>query len=747
MRNNFIRGGRRWLAALLLLLFIGTVARSQGLRGVVLNMESGAPVARAWLLLTPVDKANGEARTQSADEEGMFHFPDLRPGQWEINVTRAGFRPLHLDVRIPSGEERDMIIHLSEQPYETLPVVVTGTHRHSGVGHEDELGSVLRGKQLDRELGLSLAATLRNEVGVAMRSMGPAPARPVIRGLGGDRVFLAEDGVKTVDLSSTSPDHAVTIEPFGAERIEVLRGPRVLTKSPVTIGGMVNVVRHEIPLDPHDTILGALGLYGESANRGYLGSLTLEAPLRPVLLRGEISRRETGDMRTPAGELRNSWSRTLNMALGGSVVREQGMVGAAQRHYALSYGVPGGFIGAHPNGVDIEMERRQSSVKASLTAPVHFLHDIGITAARTYYRHKEFEASGLIGSEFLVVDWQGTLQANHHGFDVVDEGSFGVYAAYRDIGFGGYVFTIPATSLAIAPFLYERFHVGVFSFEAGARYNFDRITPQREKSDARIGHIRERVFHTWSASLSMLYPLTDIVRLGANISRSSRVPTIEELYSEGPHLAAYSYEVGDPELEAERGIGLELFITHEFDGLSWNVSAFRNTLSSFITPRNTGTINYSTFLPIYRSSGVEAVLQGFEAQLDWDASERIRVELSAAWTHGGFAGDGEPLPSIPPLKARIALTWREASWQVGVSSDAAARQDRVDTFEQPTAGYAILNAFAQYTRVAGGLVHNLSLNADNLLDHEYRNHLSRVKSILPEAGFNVRATYKVHFTL
>lgn len=744
-RHQCVRGFSA--CVLYLLILQSTVsAQTSSLRGVVLHAESGEPVPYVHLLLQPKTPGSATPQSQSADEHGAFHIRDIPATGWTLRVTRAGYRPQTLDVQVPADEERNIIIYLTEVPYETRPVIVTGTHRHSGVGHDEELGSVLRGKELDRELGLSLAATLKNEVGIAMRSMGPAPARPVVRGLGGDRVFLAEDGIKTVDLSSTSPDHAVTIEPFGAERIEVLRGPRILTKSPVTIGGMVNVVRHDIPIDMHQDIIGGFGLYGETANRGYLASFVTEAPAGPLLLRGDISRRETGDLRTPVGKLGNSWSRTLNYALGGSMIREEGMFGVAQRQYTLSYGVPGGFVGAHPRGVNIDMERRQSSAKGNLNLHSDFIHDIQLTAARTYYRHREFEASGLIGSEFLVVDWQAGLTLDHHAIGIVDEGLIGISASHRDVTFGGFVFTVPAVSKSLAPFVYERFHLGAVNLEAALRLNHDVITPVTEKKDARIGHIRERSFTTWSASVSALYPLTDIVRVGANISRSSRVPTIEELYSEGPHLAAYSYEVGNPDLGEEHGIGTELFVTHKYEDFTWTLTTFRNTLTSYIIPRNSGEINYSTFLPIYRTMGVEALLYGVEGQLAWAFGEQLLLDLSVAYTHGNISDSGSPLPQIPPLKGRGALSWKGGSWQLGLSLDAATAQHRVDTFEEATAGYAVVNAFVQYTRIANGLIHNLSLNGDNLFDHEYRNHLSRVKSILPEAGINLRATYKLHFT-
>jgi iron complex outermembrane recepter protein len=188
-------------------------------------------------------------------------------------------------------------------------------------------------------------------------------------------------------------------------------------------------------------------------------------------------------------------------------------------------------------------------------------------------------------------------------------------------------------------------------------------------------------------------------------------------------------------------------VTHKYDDFTWSLTTFRNTLTSYIIPRNSGEINYSTFLPIYRTMGVEALLYGVEGQLAWALGEQVLLDLSVAYTHGSISDNGDPLPQIPPLKGRGALRWKGGSWQIGLSMDAATAQHRVDTFEEATAGYAVVNAFVQYTRIAGGLIHNLSLNGDNLFDREYRNHLSRVKSILPEAGINVRATYKLHFSL
>ncbi|MCB2203957.1 TonB-dependent receptor [bacterium] len=722
------------------------LAQQAGLRGIVLDAESGASIENAYLFIYPQSDP-GAAREQTTQEEGSFFFEKLKPGPYSLRINRAGYHEQSMNVDVPAHEERDMIIYLRERNYRTEPVVVTGTHMHSRVEDPSEVATVLRGKDLDRELGLTLAATLKNETGIAMRAMGPAPARPVIRGLGGDRVLITEDGNKTTDLSATSPDHAVTIEPFAAERIEVLRGPRVLTQSPVTLGGVVNVIRHDIAMDRHEHVLGSVGVYGESANRGYLASAHASVPLASFILRGDVSRREAGDLDTPEGRLHNSSAASTDMGFGGSYIDGGSYGGASYRGYDLAYGVPGGFVGAHPNGVDIELERRQINARASYAVDGSFLHDVSVQASRAYYRHKEFEASGLIGSEFRIVNYPGRIWMTHHSVGPIDEGNIGLNYEYRDFSVGGFVFTSPSTSMNLAPYLFERWTMGPVEMEAAVRYNYDRITPLHDDPNARIGHIREREFHTWSASATALIDVTDIVHVGMNVSRSSRVPTIEELFSEGPHLAAYSYEVGNPNLPEEHGIGTELFLYHRWDALYFNINLFRNALQSFITPRNTGEINYATFLPVYATSSVEALLYGAEAQIGWHILPELQVDASVSYTHGSFAETGDPLPQIPPVKGRVGVTWKRETLQLGMHSTFAGRQSRVDAFEEETAGYAILGGFAQYSFSTGAQVHNLSLSAENVLDQVYRNHLSRVKAVLPEAGVNLRLTYKLHFEL
>lgn len=716
-------------------LFFGQV----NLTGKVIDAHSGESIPAAVL---HVEKLNYYLTT---DNDGNFKIEGLDSAKYTIHISHIAYASEHYQVDLTSGKAERVIFQLSPKAVEISQVVITGEHSHSKLEELSASSNKLQGRRLEKNLGLTLASTLKNEAGLAMRSMGPAPARPVIRGLSGDRVMIAEDGSKSVDLSSTSPDHAVTIDPFNLESIEVIRGPKLLLNSSTTIGGMVNIVKHEIPVDPHDEVYLTLGGYGESSNKGYLGSVITEIPIDNFILKGELSRRKTNDLNTPIGSLENSYSENLNYGGGVSYIYKDGYSGIAFKKFELDYGIPGGFIGAHPNGVDIAINKHRINFSSKYNFGDTFIESIKLDISRDYYRHKEFEANGAIGSEFRITHYNGRATINHNELSVFDNGTFRFNGELRDFNIGGFVFTSPAKLYNFSFALFENISLERINIELGARVNFDKIEPERQNHQSDIGLIRTRNFETFSLSGSFLYSLSDIIYIGANISRSSRIPTIEELYSEGPHLAAYSYEVGNPNLNAETGIGTEFFIYHQFDKLNFNLNIFYNDLNNFIVPRKTGEINYQTFLPVYQTSGVGARFYGTDGRIEWKISQVYSLTLSASYTIGKFKEVGNNLPQIPPLKGFAGIQYTRDNFIFSINTEMAAAQNNVDQFEEPTVGYIILNASAQYSINTRLAVHNFTFNIDNLLNKEYRNHLSRVKSVLPEAGRNFRLTYKLYF--
>lgn len=740
-RYSVEQGHSRYQGVILLFVFFySTLTYSSGMKsdltGFVIDIETSKPVANAVIQILGTDIYS------TSKEDGSFQFLKLEEKQYQIKVTHISYQEKLILVDLAQHRTQNLIVYLLPRAINLSPVIITGESKPTLFDEINELSNVLKGKELQRDLSLTLASTLRNETGLAIRSMGPAPARPVIRGLGQNRVLISEDGIASSDLSATSPDHAVTLEPFTVERIEVIRGPKVLLQTPTTIGGVVNVIRKEIPEEIHNQTHASIGGYGESANKGYLGSIVTEIPFKPFSLRIEISRRKTADVLTPVGELNNSYSENLNYSIGTSLIKNWGFIGISFRNFELEYGVPGGFVGAHPNGVDIQLYRRQINLKSNIEFESELIKGLESNYSYVLYRHKEFENSGRIGAEFKVQTHLANVNINHNSIGFLSSGIIGLSFEFKDFEVGGFVFNPPSNSINISAYLFETFNVQRFHFELGARYNFDEVKPQTEKADAKIGYIRRRNFNTYSLSFSSLYEISDIVFAGINLSKSSRVPTIEELFSEGPHLAAYSYEIGNPELKAETGFGSEFFIYHKFEKLFFNINVFYNNLDNYIIPRNTGEINYATFLPIYASEGVGAEFFGIENQVDLKICKYFTFNNSVSFTRGIFKS-GASLPQIPPLKGKVEIRYNSDNFVIGLSTEWAGKQNKVDQFEELTAGYVVLNNYYQYNFQTEDLIHSIALSIDNIFNKEYRNHLSRVKSILPEAGRNFRLSYRL----
>jgi iron complex outermembrane receptor protein len=677
------------------------------------------------------------------DENGYFEFDVIAKNYFSLEFSLISYKNRYQSFYPDSL--RKIIVKLTPVGFVTPTISVTESFSESKYNELLEESGVLKSKELQKDLGSTLAATLKNESGLSVRSMGPAPSRPVFRGLTGDRVLISEDGVKTNDLSGTSPDHAVTIEPFTLERIEVLRGPSILTKTTTTIGGIVNVVRNDIPVRIPSRFTFQSGIFGETSNNGLLGAFVGELPVYNFVLRGEVSKRKADNLKTPVGTLQNSNLNTNNYSASLSYVLKNGYFGGSYREFQSDYGIPGGFVGAHPKGVDISMLKQQLKFKSEFVLNSKLFKDVQFNFISDRYNHKEFEASGLIGAEFGIKDYSGDLFVNHKNLGFIENGTWGISADYRDFNIGGYVFTSPTKSVKLSAYFYESIRLNKTSIEFSGRYNYDNLKPDPLNPNSYIGLITPRTFNTVSLSLSAIQDISDEIHLGAAISRSSRVPTIEELYSEGPHLAAYSYEIGNPYLQNEWGIGSELFAHYKSENVFSMISLFVNNLPYYIIPRNSGDTNYATLLPIYRTSGESAFLFGFEGQLDVNFWKHLSFTANISYTNGRFKDTGNPLPAIPPMKGLFEINYKRENFAFGINTELATAQNRVDDFENPTPGYGIMNTYAQYSLITGQFIHSLSVNFENIFNKEYRNHLSRVKSIMPEAGRNFRLTYKIFF--
>ncbi len=731
----------------------------QSIRGTVISEETGEPVGWVTMHIQELD------RTLTTHEDGSFEFTRIPSGTHFIRAQRVGYETKEYKVEVREGEIAEVEIQISETVFRSDVVEVRGT-----AVERDELeldaDFSISGSRLRQQLGQTIAETLDDEPGLAQRTMGPAPSRPVLRGLGGDRLLILEDGGRTGDLSATAADHALAIEPMTAEQIELIRGPSSLVYGSNTLGGVINVHRGQIPTNLIDHHHGSVSFQGESVNRGTSGGVRSYGPIAGnFAYRADASIRNAQNIGTPAGTLDNTGITTLNASLGTSWLPSWGMIGVSGNYYDTEYGVPGGegIAGAHPGGVDIEMYRRYLEAKAQIELGSGFARRLDFNGTYSYYHHKELEygqdrETPIVGSEFGVLTTNIKGKFHHRGNRFLESGIIGSWYEYRDYAAGGLTFPTTSDEHALAGFAYQKWNVpSSWNVESALRYDYRRVTPSEEVFSAFIGQLREREFTGFSASVTAEYNITSDIRAGFTGIRSYQAPGVDELFSEGPHLAVYRFEKGNPDLEDEQGLGTELFTRISTDRLRFRGSIFRNQIDDYIYVRNTGEESLKrTDLTAYQFSGDRVLMHGAEANYELRLTDWLMHNATFSYVRGEFidpdsrppflsTSSGDGIPLMPPFNGRVELEYNRSDLKVGLRGRFATDQDRTDEYEVPTDGYLIGDLYAQYNLEYGNQMHTFSFTLENFTNTEYRQHLSQIREIMPEPGINAKLLYRFYF--
>lgn len=729
----------------LTLLFFLLMARNglgAALSGHVTDNE-GRPLADVNVFIPEL------ARGATTDADGHFRLLNLPAQLVRVEFSFIGYKTeiVHIDL---SGKSPVIDVVLQPTTIEMKPVMVREIAQSA-----DEIKTtpiLLNGQILRENLGMTIAETLNNEPGLDQRTMGPAPARPVLRGLSGDRLLVLEDGERTGDLSATSADHAVAIEPMTAEQVEVIRGPSTLLYGSNTLGGVINVVRNHIPGQIPDRIAGSLSVQSESVNTSASTGLRLSIPYQKLSLNMDGSLRQAEDVHTPKGKLRNTGITTFNGSISLGWHEPWGLLSISGSWYNSDYGIPGGFAGAHPNGVTVKMERLHQESALTWTPNTRgcasWLKRLEITQTFTHYDHQEVETGDIIGISFSVDTHNYSTLAHLRPYFIFDRGAIGLRGEYRYFVMGGLSFAPDNTEQTLAAFWYQSAQIRNVSFESALRFDYRRVDPDDDEEgiyDDEVGLIRPRTFNGLSTSLAAAWPLVPNLEIGGSVMRSFRSPLSEELYSQGPHLAAYSYEVGNTDLGSETGLGKEVFARFESEKIALETYVFHNDIRNFIFVKETGDTVWNLILPKYKHTGLDAVMLGVESQFTWECVDRWTVRGTVSYVQGELTDFDQDIPRIPPLKGQIGLTYEVERFKIGATLRWAGRQERLGEFEQPTDAYQVIDAHLHYLFSWSGLLHSIDLMIDNTANEEYYNHLSRVKSVMPEPGRNIKLLYKLYF--
>ncbi|MEA1943137.1 MAG: TonB-dependent receptor [Pseudomonadota bacterium] len=665
--------------------------------------------------------------------------------------------------------------------------VIVVTSQPLGVAADEVAGAVeiVDRRHLEDNLAGSLADTIAHEPGVSTTYFGPAASRPVIRGLGSDRVRVLVNGVGLIDASTNSPDHAVASEALEAESVEILRGPAAIAYGGGAIGGVVNVIDGRIPEERAED--GLDGRFyasmtsvddGETAagqvrfNAGEL-VFNLQAMTRtaddydiPGYAESDLFRLfeeaeegeheeegEHGEEAHPSGTVANSGLDFSTASAGVSWVGENGFIGFAVKQSDALYGVPGHAhedeahadeegheeeAHAHEGAVRIDLEQTRYDLRGEWRDLGEHIERIRFSFGVGSYEHVELEGTEA-GTRFENDGWEGRLEARHAPVDLWGgtwEGAAGLQAFSRDFAAIGEEAYVPASETADwGLFLVERWDRESWGLEGGLRLENRELDTATDSRD----------FDTQSLSGSVFVrPVRDTF-IALTLSSSERAPTDVELFAEGPHVATRSFEVGNPALETEKAVSAEITARTTLGDWFLEGSVFRADYDGFIASFPTGAEEDG--FPVYQYRQEDAVLSGFEGRIegplgrlgDWDFSGELTGEYVDA-----ELDSGDNLPRIPPLSFTGGVTASTARQDLLLEVEWNDVQDDTAVGELKTQGYVLVNArWSVEPFDDRGL--RVILEGRNLTDEEARVHTSVLKDMVPLPGRNFRAALVMNF--
>ena len=620
----------------------------------------------------------------------------------------------------------------------------------------------------------TLGDALNGQLGINSDNFGAGSSRPVIRGQTAPRVKVLTDSSEVMDASQISPDHAVTVSPALATKIEVLRGPSTLLYGGGAIGGVVNVLDEKIPTQmPEYGVSGEVHVRGNTVANEKLGAAGITVGLgEQFAVRVEGDVREADDYQVSGyrheGEkekrVDGTWNKGQNVSLGLSWIGENGYVGMAyserQDKYALS-GHSHEYESCHPHGTHlhcgghgehdhdehdhghdhahednpwVDLNAKRFDLRAEYQQPFAGIEKVRARAGYTDYQHDEID-DGQAETTFKNKGYDGRLEFVHSplaGF----EGVFGVQYAnskFQALGTEGF---LPKTNTEnLAAFLIEHYQWNDVHFELGGRV-------ENQTVDAEGSQYKDFDDTAFSASGAANWEFIPDHIASLSLSYAERLPNAQELYAKGVHLATNTYEMGDDNLAKEKSKNIELGLRKTDSDLTYSLSTFYNQINDYIYAH---TLDRHENFRLVKYAQADVDFYGVEGEVRYQFTPYYQGKIFADHVRAEFNNGGD-LPRIPATRAGVRF---DADFLDGIHGGLeyihGFKQNRIADFEDATAAYHVVNFDVSYDKSLNEqLSYQVYLRANNLLDETYYNHASYLSTI-PQQGRNFMAGVRFRF--
>ncbi len=643
---------------------------------------------------------------------------------------------------------------------------------------------------------------MENIPGVQTMDIGSGFSKPMIRGMGFNRIAVLENGIKQ-EGQQWGADHGLELDAFNIGTVNVLKGPSSLLYGSDAMGGVIDITSPPVP--SVDMLFGDVTLLGKSVNGTLGGSFMLGIKKSFWYAQVRYSEQHFGDYRIPTDTIvyltqkMPVYGRKLKNTAG--IERNIGFFAQYQRQrYKANYSVSnvyqktGFFPGAH--GIPDVSRVEDDGDSRNMELPYSKVNHLKVTTLQQYAWEKLVLSGDFGFQNNHREEW--SVFHTHYGSQPVPEkdpdkelafnlNTLSASVKVRFIGssswehalgwdgqhqrndISGYSFLLPEYYRSTTGLLWLTTYKpnNVISVSGGMRYDYGYIHISSHE-DAYLadylrkqGYDEEQVEHykwnshavkkkfgDYSFSLGLVWTPSERHMVKANVGRSFRLPGANELAANGVHHGTFRHEQGDTNLKSEQGWQMDASYNLRYNGFSISVSPFVSWFSNYIFLRPTG--EWSV-LPhagqIYRYTGAEVLFAGTEATIDIHFLRSFNYRISGEYVYTYNCDEHIPLSFSPPFSMRNTLTWQRKQVMLYAEWQSIARQNRVDRNEDRTPGANLFHLGGSLNiPIRGNQAIEITLTARNIFNTRYYNHLSFYRKVeIPEPGRNFQLLIKIPF--
>jgi len=655
---------------------------------------------------------------------------------------------------------------------------------------------------------INFAQTLATVAGVNSMDIGSGFSKPMIRGMGFNRVAIVDRGIVQQN-QQWGADHGLEIDQYDVDNVRVFKGPMSLFYGSDAIGGVIEIRDLHVP--ELDVVWGDITLIGKSGNDLLGTSIAAGMKSGDFYLRARTTVQSYADYRIPAkhidyltwrlpvydGRMKNTAGREYSVSIFANYDND---ILNSRLNFSNVYAKNGFFPGAHgvPSLDRLEPDESYRNIDSPFSTSNHlkliwngerkfdnnswlkvnlgyqFNNRKELAEFHTHYSNQKApELNADVELLFALDTYTAGIRFEGNESEKWSR-IIGTSVEFQYNRVGGYSFLLPDFNRQTAGFFWiNKLNVNKnLIFIGGVRYDLGRINvvgfydPVLEKylrmqgySDGDVNFYAQRAIDVnrdlsdFTGSVGLEYIFKKYHSLKINVGNSFRYPGANEMGANGVHHGAFRHEMGNVTLDSEKGYQIDADYQYNNSKLRVRINPFATWFSNYIYLEPTG---QWSILPhagqVYKFEQSEAFMVGGELMAEYLIDEYWRVSSDLEYVYNVNLDDNYPLPFSPPTVVSTDMTYSGlgggvlSQYMFGVNNRMVMKQNRVAKNEEFTPGACIWSLRASAHLNVRGNRYVVQLQANNIFNTPYLNHLSFYRKLnAPEAGRSIDVILKYSF--